>query len=141
MPLRKRKSAIFSKARQRKEKTSWGINLQLKWKSPECSYYVVTILLLKGREIEDVYFVSVYNQLFLKKFLGVFIYIYIYIYKIYSKSHIMLYMLLKFYFYVTLFSLSLKQHINVCFNITWIKLNFLVLKKLNFLILTYFIEI
>ena len=53
----------------------------------------------------------------------------------------MLYMLLKFYFYVTLFSLSLKQHINVCFNITWIKLNFLVLKKLNFLILTYFIEI
>ena len=45
----------------------------------------------------------------------------------------MFYMLFKFYFYLTLFSLLLKQHINVCFNITWIKLNFLIPK--------YFIEI
>ena len=61
-----------------------------------------------------------------------YIYIY-YIFYIYNKSHIMFYMLLKFYFYIILFSPSLKQHVNVCFNVTWIKLNFLILK--------YFVEI
>ena len=67
--------------------------------------------------------------LYFEKILRCF-HIYIYIN---NKSHIMFYMLFKFYFYLTLFSLLLKQHINVCFNITWIKLNFLIPK--------YFIEI
>ena len=65
-----------------------------------------------------------------KNFMCFHTYIYIYyICYIYNKSHIMLYMLLKFYFYIILFSPSLKQHVNV----TWIKLNFLILK--------YFVEI